>query len=117
VFKVPVAGAPVADLRNYDTHLIERFMGLPQEHPEAFENASLLTYARAQRPMGKLLLIHGTADDNVFFAHSLALSDALLRAGKPHDFLPLSGTTHMLVDPPLAERVWERVMQYFQAHL
>ncbi|HET9449729.1 MAG TPA: prolyl oligopeptidase family serine peptidase, partial [Aggregicoccus sp.] len=117
VFKAAVAGAPVTDLRGYDTHLVERFMGLPQEHPEAYEKASLLTYVGEGRPMGKLLLVHGTADDNVFFSHTLALSDALLRAGQPHELLPLSGTTHMLVDPLLAQRVWERVVGHFRAHL
>lgn len=117
VFKAAVAGAPETDLRNYDTHLVERFMGLPEEHPEAYEKASLLTYARQQRPIGKLLLVHGTADDNVFFSHTLALTDALFRAGKPYELLTLSGSTHMLVDPELAERFWERTAQYFRDNL
>jgi dipeptidyl-peptidase-4 len=67
--------------------------------------------------MPALLLIHGTADDNVYFFHTLKLSDALFRAGKPHDLLPLSGLTHMVPDPLVTERQWERVLGHFQRNL
>ncbi len=117
VFKAAVAGAPVVDWLDYDTHYTERYLGIPQEHPEAYEKSSLLTYAKQDKPMPALLLIHGTADDNVYFFHTLKLSDALFRAGKPHDLLPLSGLTHMVPDPLVTERQWERVMDYFQKHL
>lgn len=117
VFKAAVAGAPVVDWLDYDTHYTERYLGLPQEHPEAYEKSSLLTYARQDKPIGRLLLIHGTADDNVYFFHTLKLSDALFRAGKPHDVLPLSGLTHMVPDPLVTQRQWERVISYFQQHL
>lgn len=117
VFKAAFAGAPVVDWRDYDSHLAERYLGLPQEHPEAYEKNSLLTYAKADKPMGKLLLVHGTVDDNVFFSHTLKLSDALFRAGKPHEVLPLSGSTHMLADPTVFERMWARLMRHFQENL
>ncbi len=118
VFKAAVAGAPVVDWLDYDTHYTERYLGLPQEHPEAYEKSSLLTYARdMSKPMRPLLLIHGTADDNVYFFHTLKLSDALFRAGKPHDLLPLSGLTHMVPDPIVTQRQYEWVLGYFQKHL
>ena len=117
VFKAAVAGAPVVDWLDYDTHYTERYLGLPQEHPEAYEKSSLLTYAKQDKPIGKLLLIHGTADDDVYFFHTLKLSDALFRAGKPHDLLPLSGLTHMVPDPVVTERQWERVMDHFKRNL
>ncbi|MCP3102914.1 S9 family peptidase [Myxococcus sp. K15C18031901] len=117
VFKAAVAGAPVVDWLDYDTHYTERYLGVPQEHPEAYEVSSLLTYAKKTAPIGKLLLIHGTADDNVYFFHTLKLSDALFRAGKPHDLLPLSGLTHMVPDPLVKERQWERVMEHFKKNL
>ena len=72
---------------------------------------------KAAAPMGRLLLLHGTADDNVFFSHSLKLSDALFRAGKPHEVLPLSGFTHMVLDPLVSERRWERLMRHFKENL
>jgi len=115
VFKAAVAGAPVVDWLDYDTHYTERYLGLPQAHPEAYEKSSLLTYA--PHLGGALLIIHGTADDNVYFLHALKLSNALFRAGKPHDLLPLAGFTHMVPDPLVTERLYSRMVGFFQEHL
>jgi len=110
VFSVGVAGAPVVDWRDYDTCYTERYLGLPQQNREGYEKSSLLTYAKElKRP---LLLIHGTADDNVLFVHSLKLSSALFRAGKPHELLPLTGLTHMVPDPVVTERMWTRILTF-----
>ncbi|RKH65150.1 S9 family peptidase [Corallococcus aberystwythensis] len=116
-FKAGVAGAPVTDWRDYDTHATERYLGLPEESPQAYEVSSLLTYAKKEGPIGALLVIHGTADDNVYFFHALKLSDALFRAGKPHQLLPLAGLTHMVPDPLVMERQYERVITHFQQNL
>ena len=64
-----------------------------------------------------LLLVHGTADDNVTFSHSIKLSNELFRAGKTHDFLPLAGLTHMVPDPVVTLRLQERIAAFFRAHL
>ena len=113
VFKAAVAGAPVVDWLDYDTHYTERYLGLPQEHPEAYEKSSLLTYAQdPSKPIAPLLLIHGTADDNVYFFHTLKLSHALFLAGKPHDLLPLSGLTHMVPDPLVTTRLYTRMVEF-----
>jgi dipeptidyl-peptidase-4 len=115
VFKAAVAGAPVTDWFDYDTHYTERYLGLPDKEAKAYEEASLLPYAKdLRRP---LLIIHGTADDNVYFRHSLRLANALFRAGKDFDLLPLSGLTHMVPDPVVTERLWSRVLGHFQRHL
>jgi len=99
-----IAGAPVTDWRLYDTHYTERYLGLPQEHPEAYERSSLLT-GHAGGPARPLLLIHGLADDNVVAAHTLRLSRALLEAGRPHQVLPLSGVTHMASQTTVSENL------------
>jgi dipeptidyl-peptidase-4 len=97
VFHAAVAGAPVTDQWLYDTYYAERYLGHPDEHPEAYAAASLLDDApNLKRP---LMLIHGLADDNVIAAHTLKLSAALLKAGRPHTVLPLSGATHMGGEP------------------
>ncbi|MFO0807765.1 MAG: prolyl oligopeptidase family serine peptidase [Gemmataceae bacterium] len=115
VFHAAVAGAPVCDWLDYDTHYTERYLGLPQENPDAYRDASLLTYAnKLTRP---LLVVHGTADDNVFFRHSLKLTDALFRNGQPFEALPLPGLTHMVPDPVVTERLWERIAKHFRTHL
>ncbi len=115
VFHTGVAGAPVVDWRDYDTFYTERYLGLPQALPKAYEVSSLLTYAEAlSRP---LLIVHGTADDNVYFFHSLKLSDALFRAGKPHELLALSGLTHMVPDPLVTVRLHQRIADQFSGVL
>ncbi|MFI6155305.1 prolyl oligopeptidase family serine peptidase [Kitasatospora sp. NPDC051170] len=93
VFHAACAGAPPTDFRLYDTAYTERYLGLPQDNPEGYADDCLLTDAPAlERP---LLLIHGLADDNVHPSHTLLLSQALTRAGRPHSVLPLPGVTHM----------------------
>jgi dipeptidyl-peptidase-4 len=98
VFHAAVVGAPVTDLRLYDTHYMERYLGHPDEQPEVYDANSLVTSAGltgAVEPARPTMIIHGLADDNVLVAHSLRLSTALLAAGRPHEVLPLSGVTHM----------------------
>lgn len=115
VFKAGIAGAPVTDWRDYDTHYTERYIGLPDTDKAVYDASDVLTYAdRLARP---LLIIHGTGDDNVYFAHALRLSDALLRAGKPHDFLALAGHSHMVSDAAVTRGEYARVIGFFHAHL
>lgn len=115
VFDAAFVGAPVCDWRDYDTHYTERYIGLPQENPEAYEVSNVLTYAdRLEVP---LLIVHGTADDNVYFTHALKMSDALTRAGRAHEFIPLAGLTHVVTDLEVVERMWERMRDFFVGEL
>ena len=103
VVHTAIAGAPVTDWRLYDTFYTERYLGHPDEHPEAYERSSLLDEAAGlSRP---LLLIHGLADDNVVSAHTLQMSARLLAAGRPHEVLPLTGVTHMASQEDVAENL------------
>ena len=103
VFHAAVAGAPVTDWSLYDTHYTERYLGTPQDNAAGYRASSLLHDAPdVQRP---LLLIHGLADDNVVAAHTLRLSQALLRGGHPHQVLPLTGVTHMTPQEDVAENL------------
>jgi dipeptidyl-peptidase-4 len=103
VFHAAVSGAPVTDGTFYDTHYTERYLGLPDEEIEAYARYRLLDDApNLSRP---LMLIHGLADDNVYVANTLALSKALMEAGRPHTVLPLSGITHAPLDPAVAENL------------
>ena len=103
VFHAAVIGAPVTDWRLYDTHYTERYLGHPEQRPEAYERSSLIPDAgKLERPV---MLIHGLADDNVVVAHTLRLSRALLEAGRPHRVLPLSGITHMTSQEAVAENL------------
>ncbi|MFI2208643.1 prolyl oligopeptidase family serine peptidase [Streptomyces sp. NPDC020141] len=108
VFHAGVAGAPATDLRLYDTHYQERYLGDPAELPEVYTANSLVTedgLVAVENPARPLMIIHGMADDNVVVAHSLRLSAALTAAGRAHEVLPLSGVTHMTPQEQVAENL------------
>ena len=100
VFKAACAGAPPTDWTLYDTHYTERYLGLDPD--VYYRNGIVQDAPKLTRP---LMLIHGFADDNVTIAHSLRLSQALMAAGRPHTFLPLTGITHMTNDETVAENL------------
>ena len=103
VFRAGVVGAPVTDQHLYDTFYTERYMGLPQEEPEAYRRSSpLFDAASLSRPM---LLIHGLADDNVFVANTLQLSAALFEAGKWHELVLIPNATHMTRSNAVTENI------------
>jgi dipeptidyl-peptidase-4 len=120
VFHAAVAGAPPTDLRLYDTHYQERYLGHPEEQPEVYrrnsviDDTGLVDAAEPHRPM---MIIHGLADDNVVVAHSLRLSSALLAAGRPHEVLPLSGVTHLTPQETVAENLLRLQLDFLKRSL
>ncbi len=115
VFHAGVAVAPVVDWAHYDSHYTERYLGLPEDNPEGYRQSAVLTWAEdLSRP---LLLLHGTADDNVYFLHSLALAKALFEAGRDFSFVPLVGQTHSVRDPEPTERLYATLLRHFARHL
>ncbi|MGW5371202.1 prolyl oligopeptidase family serine peptidase [Streptomyces sp. NPDC004009] len=120
VFHAAVVGAPVTDLRLYDTHYQERYLGLPDEQPEVYRRNSLIDDAGlvdAAEPHRPMMVVHGLADDNVVVAHSLRLSSALLAAGRPHEVLPLSGVTHMTPQENVAENLLRLQLDFLRRSL
>jgi dipeptidyl aminopeptidase/acylaminoacyl peptidase len=115
VYKAAVAGAPVVDWQDYDTHYTERYLGLPAENQDGYRKSSVLTYC-GQLAV-PLLIVHGTADDNVYILHSLKLADALFRAGKSYEFLVLPGFTHMVPDAQVQTSLQGRIIGFFTARL
>ncbi|MFD6891887.1 prolyl oligopeptidase family serine peptidase [Streptomyces sp. NPDC059957] len=114
VFHAAAAGAAPTDLRQYDTAYTERYLGLPQAHPEVYERDSLLSDAAGlSRP---LLLVTGLADDNVHPSHTLRLSQALTDAGRPHQLLALPGVTHM-TPGGVREKVMALELEFFRKEL
>ena len=83
VYHVGVAGAPVTDWRNYDTIYTERYMFTPQANKEGYDNGSAMKYAANLK--GKLLLVHGTIDNNVHPGNTMQLIEALVKANKKFD--------------------------------
>jgi dipeptidyl-peptidase-4 len=114
IFAAAIAGAPVTDMRLYDTFYTERYLGTVKENAQYDANSLILEAPKLQRP---LMIVHGLADDNVVVAHSLQFSSALLEAGKPHEFLPLSGVTHMASQEEVAENLLLLQVEFLNRHL
>lgn len=111
VFHVGVAGAPVTDWRNYDTIYTERFMWIPQENKEGYDNGACVTFV--DRFNGKLLLLHGMVDDNVHPSNTFQLLHALHQARKPVDVMFYPNAGHGIGSPSFNPLKWE----YLYDHL
>jgi dipeptidyl-peptidase-4 len=94
-----IAGAPVSDWRNYDTVYTERSMGTPQSNPDGYRRTAP---ARAAADLtGRLLLVHGTIDDNVHMQNTVQFAHALQEAGKPFELMIYPRSRHGVTDPDL----------------
>ncbi len=91
-FKAAIVGAPVIHWKFYDTIYTERYMQSPDLNPEGYKVSSPLDYVKNLK--GKLLLIHGTADDNVHLQNSIAFMKALQKANKQFDVMLYPETMH-----------------------
>ncbi len=114
-FKVGFAGGPVTDWRYYDSIYTERYLGLPQKNEKGYQDSSPVKYASQLK--GKLLIAHGTADDNVHFANTLAVINDLIEAGKYAEVLAFPGRGHGVSDPPARRVLMQRVTQFFLDNL
>ncbi len=115
VFKVGIAVAPVTDWSLYDTIYTERYMGRPEKEPEAYRRTSCL--AAAEGLSGKLLLAHGTADDNVHFQNTVRLVEALVEGGKPYDLLIYPGKTHGIYGEKARLHLFRAIEAYLKKNL
>jgi dipeptidyl-peptidase 4 len=114
-FKAGFAGGPVTDWMYYDSIYTERYLGLPQGNEESYDESSPVKNAAHLK--GKLLIAHGTGDDNVHFANTLALINALIEAGKYVEVLPFPGRGHGVSDLPARRVLMQRVTQFFVDNL
>jgi dipeptidyl-peptidase-4 len=92
IFKAAVAGGPVMDWKMYEVMYTERYMGTPQNNPEGYANANLLTKVKDLK--GKLLLIHGTADNTVVWQHSINFIKKSVDEGIQVDYFVYPGHEH-----------------------
>lgn len=115
VIKAGVAIAPVTDWRFYDTVYTERFMRTPQQNIEGYDNGSPISLAKNLQ--GNLLLIHGTADDNVHFQNSIEYTRALINSGKHFDMFFFPDKNHSIVGTSTRQYLYEKVINYFKDNL
>lgn len=114
-FKAGFAGGPVTDWHFYDSIYTERYLGLLPQNEKGYRASSPVD--RAENLKGKLLIAHGTGDDNVHFANTLSLINELIAYGKYAEVMPLPGRGHGASDPAARKVLFNRVMQFFLDNL
>jgi dipeptidyl-peptidase-4 len=96
VYQVGMSVAPVPDERLYDTIYQERYMGLPQQNAAGYDSASAIHHAEGLR--GRLLVVHGSGDDNVHYQGTERLLNRLIALGKPVDFMEYPNRSHCICE-------------------
>jgi dipeptidyl-peptidase-4 len=112
-FRAGVSGAPVTDWRNYDSIYTERYMGLPVENQDGYRDNSVVNSAKDLR--GRLLILHGTGDDNVHMGNTIQYIQKLLDANIPYELNLYPRKTHSVNGEQL--QVHEEVLRHFEMYL
>ena len=113
---VGVSVAPVPDQRLYDTIYQERYMGLPQENAAGYKVGSAINFAEGLQ--GKLLVIHGSGDNNVHVQGTERLINRLIELGKPFDSMIYPNRTHSISEGPgTTPHIYKLIARYFYTNL
>ncbi len=113
-FAAGVSGAPVTDWALYDTHYTERYMGNPNEVPQAYEASSVFPYAKDLK--GDLLIYHGMADDNVLYSHSTKLYKHLQDMAIPFEVMDYPGKKHGIRGKNTGIHLYHTITNFFDKH-
>ena len=114
-FKAGIAIAPVTDWRLYDSAYTERYMRRPQVNDKGYENASLMKHV--QDLNGNVLIIHGSADDNVHFQQTMQYINALVQANKQFEMQVYPDDNHFLRKGNNAIHMHERILRFLSSNL
>ncbi|MBI9033962.1 MAG: DPP IV N-terminal domain-containing protein, partial [Bacteroidales bacterium] len=115
VFKAGVAVAPVTNWRYYDNIYTERFMRTPQENPEGYDQNSPLYFA--DKLSGKLLLIHGSADDNVHVQNTMEFIERLVQADKQFDMMLYTNRNHSIYGKNTRFHLFQKMTNFLKENL
>ncbi|HEY3928542.1 MAG TPA: S9 family peptidase [Candidatus Koribacter sp.] len=115
MFKVGVSVAPVTDWREYDSIYTERYMGLPQDKKADYDRTSV--NLEAKQLHGRLLLVHGTSDDNVHMQNSMQFMYALINNGIPFDLQIYPRKTHAISGGKTRIHLFHRIQKQFDDYL
>jgi dipeptidyl-peptidase-4 len=114
-FKAGIAGGPVTDRAYYDTKYVEASMKTPQSNREGYEHVSLVRTAKDLH--GRLLLVHGTYDDNVHPQNTWHFVDELVKAGKPVDMMIYPMRKHDMADRPARLHLYKKMLEFWKTYL
>lgn len=115
VFRAAISVAPVTDWRLYDTIYTERYMRTPQENPAGYEYGAPLNHV--EKLEGRLLVVHGTGDDNVHFQNTVQLVQRLEDAGKQFDMRLYPNKTHSISGSRTQVNLYTLFTQWLRANL
>ncbi len=115
IFRSGIAGGPPADWRFYDTAYTERYMGMPQRERAAYARTAVLP--AASKLQGDLLLLQGTADDNVHLMNSISLLQAFIDAGKHVDYFVYPDARHGVRGIPGERDLYTRMLDWWERTL
>jgi len=114
-FRAGVAVAPVTDWRNYDSIYTERYMSRPSDFPEGYKDFSVVNSAAKLK--GRLLLAHGTGDDNVHIENTVQFVQKLIEAQIPYDLQIYPRKTHSISGPDVRTHLFTRILAQFEQYL
>jgi dipeptidyl-peptidase-4 len=114
-FRAGVAVAPVTDWRNYDSIYTERYMSRPIDFPEGYKDFSVVNSAANLK--GRILLAHGTGDDNVHIENSVQFVQKLIEAQIPYDLQIYPRKTHSISGPDARTHLFTRILAEFEQYL
>lgn len=115
VFKAGISVAPVTDWRYYNTAYIERFMQTPQENFKGYEQSSAVI--NAEKLNGRLLIIHGTADDNVHYSNTLVYTNKLVELGKQFEMQVYTDKNHSITGQQTRRHLYTRMVDFLERNL
>ncbi|HEY2433182.1 MAG TPA: DPP IV N-terminal domain-containing protein [Vicinamibacterales bacterium] len=116
VFKVGVSVAPVPDQKLYDTIYQERYMGVPDRNEDGYGRGSSINFAAGLR--GRLLIVHGSGDDNVHYQGTERLVNRLVELGKRFDLMVYPNRTHAISEGPgTTPHIYQLIARYFVTNL
>ena len=115
VFKAAVAVAPVINWRFYDSIYTERFLGLPSENPEGYDDNSPENHAA--KLVGNYLLIHGTADDNVHYQNAAVMAKRLVDLNKDFEFITYTDKNHGISGGKTRLQLFTKITGFLQKNL
>lgn len=115
VYRLGISGAPVTDWRFYDSAYTERFMWIPAENKQGYEETSALKYAKGLT--ARYLIVHGTGDDNVHQQHTLALAARLQMERKQFQMMLYPNKTHSISGPGGTLHLQDMYWRFIQENL
>ncbi len=115
VYRMAIAVAPVTHWKYYDTIYTERYNGLPQDNAAGYDKGSPLTYAKNLK--GRLLIVHGSGDDNVHFQNTEAMVNALVTANRPFSLMVYPNRNHSISGGTTRQHLYTLLTKFVEENL